>query len=56
MKLTHTPPLLSYATSGSVYFDTRNFHGDHAHHYAKLRPEAPGDLLALAEGEGALKS
>ncbi len=35
-----------------MYFDTRNFHANSEHYYAKLRPEATGDLLALAEGEG----
>ena len=43
----------SYEAQGSVYFDTRAFDASDAHHYAKLRPEAVGDLHALAEGEGA---
>ncbi len=41
-----------YASKGSVYFDTMKFAASSKHQYAKLVPEAVGDLDALAEGEG----
>ena len=41
---------LAYASNGSVYFDTMKFATSDKHHYAKLVPEAIGDLAALAEG------
>ena len=41
-----------YESSGSVYFDTLKFSSSPDHHYAKLVPEAIGDLKALQEGEG----
>ena len=35
-----------------MYFDVNKFSTSPNHHYAKLVPEAVGDLQALAEGEG----
>jgi len=35
-----------------VYFDTIKFGSSGKHVYARLVPEAVGDLEALAEGEG----
>ena len=35
-----------------MYFDTIKFAANENHEYAKLVPEAVGDLDALAEGEG----
>ena len=46
----------SYASNGSVYFNTAHFDGDDQHFYAKLVPEAVGDLKALQEGEGLFKT
>lgn len=43
---------LAYEAKGSVYFDVANF--DKSHHYAKLVPEAFGDMKSLNEGEGDL--
>ena len=43
-----------YESNGSVYFDTMKFASSTEHEYAKLVPEAVGDLDALAEGEGRL--
>lgn len=43
---------LAYAANGSVYFDVAAF--DKGHHYAKLVPEAFGDMKSLNEGEGDL--
>lgn len=43
---------LAYEANGSVYFDVANF--DKSHHYAKLVPEAFGDMKSLNEGEGDL--
>ena len=43
-------PTLRYESKGSVYFDTKSFSSKHS--YAKLVPEAVGDLAALQEGEG----
>jgi len=43
-----------YESKGSVYFDTVKFASSEKHEYAKLVPEAVGDLKALAEGEGYL--
>ena len=44
----------AYEAEGSVYFDVEKFANDPKHHYAKLVPEAVGDMAALAEGEGEL--
>ncbi|OQV12664.1 Cysteine--tRNA ligase, cytoplasmic [Hypsibius exemplaris] len=44
----------AYEAEGSVYFDTVKFDHSEDHHYAKLVPEAFGDLEALTEGEGVL--
>lgn len=44
----------AYDSEGSVYFDVRKFADDPNHHYAKLVPEAVGDVAALNEGEGEL--
>lgn len=44
----------AYESKGSVYFDTVKFASSEKHEYAKLVPEAVGDLKALAEGEGDL--
>lgn len=44
----------AYESNGSVYFDTVKFANSEKHQYAKLVPEAVGDLDALAEGEGDL--
>lgn len=41
-----------YESNGSVYFDVAKFSAAPNHTYAKLVPEAVGDLQALAEGEG----
>lgn len=41
-----------YESNGSVYFDVHKFSSSPDHRYAKLVPEAVGDNLALAEGEG----
>ena len=41
-----------YECNGSVYFDTIKFGSSGKHAYARLVPEAVGDLEALAEGEG----
>ena len=43
-----------YVSNGSVYFNVAKFSSSPDHHYAKLIPEAVGDLKALAEGEGGL--
>ncbi|CAL9702111.1 unnamed protein product [Knipowitschia caucasica] len=43
-----------YESNGSVYFDTAKFDGSPLHSYAKLVPEAVGDLKTLQEGEGDL--
>lgn len=48
----HASPSLSYESNGSVYFDVVRFSSSPDHSYAKLVPEAVGDLQALAEGEG----
>lgn len=44
----------AYESNGSVYFNTMAFATAEKHQYAKLVPEAVGDLNALAEGEGDL--
>ncbi|XP_048585509.1 cysteine--tRNA ligase, cytoplasmic-like isoform X2 [Nematostella vectensis] len=44
----------AYESNGSVYFDTIKFGSSEKHSYARLVPEAVGDLDALAEGEGEL--
>lgn len=46
----------AYHSNGSVYFDVGKFDGSPCHHYAKLVPEAVGDVKALAEGEGDLST
>ena len=43
---------IRYESRGSVYFDVAQFSASPHHTYAKLVPEAVGDLSALAEGEG----
>ncbi|KAM9366087.1 cysteine--tRNA ligase, cytoplasmic [Symphorus nematophorus] len=43
-----------YESNGSVYFDTSKFDASPQHSYAKLVPEAVGDMKALQEGEGDL--
>ncbi|XP_053385262.1 cysteine--tRNA ligase, cytoplasmic-like [Mercenaria mercenaria] len=43
-----------YESNGSIYFDTSVFSNAPNHHYAKLVPEAYGDMKALKEGEGEL--
>ncbi|XP_065835615.1 cysteine--tRNA ligase, cytoplasmic-like [Oscarella lobularis] len=43
-----------YVSNGSVYFDCAKFDASPDHSYAKLVPEAVGNLDALAEGEGEL--
>ena len=43
-----------YESNGSVYFDTLGFASHKNHEYAKLVPEAFGNMEALAEGEGDL--
>lgn len=42
----------AYESNGSVYFDVVAFRKSPSHTYAKLVPEAVGDLKALQEGEG----
>ena len=44
-----------YKANGSVYFDTVKFGSSGKHAYARLVPEAIGDMEALAEGEGKKK-
>ncbi|KAH3890802.1 cysteine--tRNA ligase, cytoplasmic-like isoform X4 [Dreissena polymorpha] len=44
----------AYESNGSVYFDVGAFSAQPTHHYAKLVPEAFGDMKALKEGEGEL--
>ncbi|ODM96238.1 Cysteine--tRNA ligase, cytoplasmic [Orchesella cincta] len=44
----------AYESNGSVYFDVVAFRETPAHTYAKLVPEAVGDVKALQEGEGEL--
>lgn len=44
----------AYEADGSVYFDVNRFDQNDKHSYAKLVPEAVGNLAALAEGEGEL--
>lgn len=41
-----------YVSNGSVYFSVSQFDSSPNHFYAKLVPEATGDLKALQEGEG----
>ncbi|XP_008556056.1 cysteine--tRNA ligase, cytoplasmic [Microplitis demolitor] len=45
---------LAYVSNGSVYFDVNKFDADKNHSYAKLVPEAFGDVSSLHEGEGDL--
>lgn len=44
----------AYESNGSVYFNVVAFRENPSHNYAKLVPEAVGDLKALQEGEGML--
>ncbi|XP_014255431.1 cysteine--tRNA ligase, cytoplasmic [Cimex lectularius] len=44
----------AYESHNSVYFDVTAFDSNSTHHYAKLVPEAVGDLKLLEEGEGVL--
>eukprot|EP00055_Hartaetosiga_balthica_P011508 m.52525 g.52525 ORF g.52525 m.52525 type:complete len:610 (+) comp7623_c0_seq2:1772-3601(+) len=44
----------AYESNGSVYFDTPKYATSSVHTYAKIKPEAVGDIAALADGEGAL--
>uniref|UniRef100_T1KNQ3 Cysteine--tRNA ligase, cytoplasmic n=2 Tax=Tetranychus urticae TaxID=32264 RepID=T1KNQ3_TETUR len=46
----------AYESNQSVYFDTIKFSSSPKHEYAKLVPEAVGDLKALSEGEGVLST
>ncbi|XP_076805672.1 cysteine--tRNA ligase, cytoplasmic-like isoform X1 [Clavelina lepadiformis] len=43
-----------YPSNGSVYFSVSQFDSSPNHFYAKLVPEAVGDVKALEEGEGDL--
>lgn len=43
---------LAYESNGSVYFDVSEFDHREGHYYAKLVPEAYGDVKSLQEGEG----
>ncbi|KAJ2950710.1 hypothetical protein O0L34_g8970 [Tuta absoluta] len=45
---------LAYEANGSVYFNVSEFDGREKHHYARLVPEAYGDMKSLQEGEGDL--
>jgi cysteinyl-tRNA synthetase len=45
-----------YESNGSVYFDVSKFDATTHHSYAKLVPEAFGDVSQLQEGEGDLSS
>ncbi|XP_078489101.1 cysteine--tRNA ligase, cytoplasmic-like isoform X2 [Ciona intestinalis] len=45
-----------YESNGSVYFSVSQFDSSDDHFYARLVPEAVGDLQALQEGEGSLSS
>jgi len=42
----------AYESNGSVYFDVFSYRKSENHTYAKLVPEAVGDLQMLMEGEG----
>jgi len=42
----------AYESNGSVYFDTLTYAASWEHTYAKLVPEAVGNLQALQDGEG----
>lgn len=44
----------AYESNGSVYFDVPKFDAIQKHQYAKLVPEAFGDLAQLQDGEGDL--
>uniref|UniRef100_H2ZQZ8 Cysteine--tRNA ligase, cytoplasmic n=1 Tax=Ciona savignyi TaxID=51511 RepID=H2ZQZ8_CIOSA len=46
----------AYESNGSVYFSVSQFDSSNDHFYARLVPEAVGDLQALQEGEGSLSS
>lgn len=45
---------LAYFSNGSVYFDVNAFDSRSNHHYAKLVPEAFGDVASIQGGEGEL--
>lgn len=45
---------MAYESNGSVYFDVNAFDSKENHTYAKLVPEAYGDVGSLEEGEGEL--
>lgn len=45
---------MAYESNGSVYFDVNAFDSKDNHTYAKLVPEAYGDVGSLEEGEGEL--
>ncbi|GBP43426.1 Cysteine--tRNA ligase, cytoplasmic [Eumeta japonica] len=45
---------LAYESNGSVYFHVNEFDNREKHHYARLVPEAYGDVRSLQEGEGDL--
>lgn len=45
---------LAYVSNGSVYFDVNAFDSYSNHHYAKLVPEAFGDIASIQGGEGEL--
>ncbi|XP_053995606.1 cysteine--tRNA ligase, cytoplasmic [Hylaeus anthracinus] len=47
---------LAYESNGSVYFDVATFDKQDKHYYAKLVPEAYGDMSSLQEGEGDLST
>jgi cysteinyl-tRNA synthetase len=44
----------AYESNGSVYFDVLKYKNSSNHSYAKLVPEAVGDMKILMEGEGNL--
>ncbi|ORZ38834.1 tRNA synthetases class I (C) catalytic domain-domain-containing protein, partial [Catenaria anguillulae PL171] len=46
----------AYEADGSVYFDTRAFHANPNHHYAKLEPWSANSEALVAEGEGDLST
>ncbi|CAH1394990.1 unnamed protein product [Nezara viridula] len=45
---------MAYESNGSVYFDVNAFDSKENHTYAKLVPEAYGDVGSLEDGEGEL--
>ncbi|KAI9224185.1 tRNA synthetases class I (C) catalytic domain-containing protein [Blastocladiella britannica] len=46
----------AYEADGSVYFDTRAFHANPTHTYAKLEPWSVNSEALLADGEGDLST